>query len=208
MTVMPSRVRPDRSPRRFNRVPNFDSGVIGEPLLAFGGRHEHVDPKTGLALDGPYSPVGQPRPTLTSIIVGIVGPAAMIADAEQWLRACRDVITNDGSQPFLFPHFPGFNQELPFQCELLYGEAWREVINQTTLQKALTETDSFDARVARVVRPLYRGDRGALHSATRALTSFCAAFHRKLSLSLHGTPRRSKRAYDQPGSAPVQKVQI
>jgi hypothetical protein len=130
--------------------------VIGEPLLAFGGRHEHVDPKTGLALYGPYSLVGQPRPTLTSIVVGIVGPAAMIADAEQWLRACRDAITNDGSQPFLFPHFPGFNQGLPFQCELVYGDAWRETVSQTALQRALAEAGGFEDRVARVI-DLYIG---------------------------------------------------
>lgn len=137
-------------PRRPDRAPSFDSGVISEPLLAFGGRHEHVDPKTGLALYGPYSLVGQARPTLMSIIIGIVGPAAMVADAEQWLRACRDAITNDGSQPFLFPHFPGFNQGPPFQCELVYGEAWRETVSLSALQKAIGEASSFEDRVGRV----------------------------------------------------------
>ena len=36
----------------------------------FGGSHEHVDPKTGLALYGPYCPPGLGRPALSSIIVG------------------------------------------------------------------------------------------------------------------------------------------
>jgi len=83
------------------RRPDFASGIVVEPLLAFGGRHEHVDPKTGLALYGPYTVGGQARPAPASVIVGIVGPAAMIGDADQWLRACQATIINDGTQPFL-----------------------------------------------------------------------------------------------------------
>ena len=94
-----------RSPRQ---TADYESGVIAEPLLAFGGGHRHIDPKTGLGLYGPYSPTGQRRPPLSSITVGIIGPAAMIADAERWLQACRSVLLNDGSEPFLYPHFPGF----------------------------------------------------------------------------------------------------
>lgn len=155
--VMPrNRRHPDGKPKRSQRTPNFDSGIITEPLLAFGGRHEHVDPKTGLALYGPYTLAGRARSALTSIIIGIVGPAAMVADAEQWLRACRDTITNDGSQPFLFPHFPGFNEGPPFQCELVYGEAWRETVAVPTLQRALAEATNFDDRVDRII-DLYIG---------------------------------------------------
>ena len=97
------------APRPMVRVPNFESGLISEPLLAFGGQQRHVDPKTGLALYGPYSLVGQSVPTLKNIIVGIVGPSGMIADAEAWLNACRGMLTNEGAQPFLYPHFPGIN---------------------------------------------------------------------------------------------------
>src|ERR671923_2491757 len=78
----------DKRRRDIQRAPNFDSGMVDEPLLAFGGQHKHVDPKTGIALYGPYSLVGQDTPTLRSITVGIVGPASMIADAEAWLQAC------------------------------------------------------------------------------------------------------------------------
>src|SRR3972149_7962023 len=95
--------------------PAFESGVLSEPLLVFGGQHQHIDPKTGLALYGPYSLVGQNKSPITSIILGTVGPSAMLADAEQWLKACQNVVTNEGSEPFLYPHFPGINVELPFQ---------------------------------------------------------------------------------------------
>lgn len=133
------------------RVPNFESGLISEPLLAFGGQQRHVDPKTGLALYGPYSLVGQSGPTLKNIIVGIVGPAAMIADAEAWLNACRGVLTNEGLQPFLYPHFPGINADGSFQCDLNFGDAWRESIRDSDFRSALA-TDDYAQRVKNVVR--------------------------------------------------------
>lgn len=111
---------------RVDYTPNFDSGILAEPLLAFGGGHKHVDPKIGLGLYGPYTLAGQPRPELTSITVGIVGPGSMIADTEQWLKACQTILTNDGSQPFLYPHFPGFSSSHPFQCELIFGDTGRK----------------------------------------------------------------------------------
>ena len=138
------------SPRPMVRVPNFESGLISEPLLAFGGQQRHVDPKTGLALYGPYSLVGQSGPALKNIIVGIVGPSAMIADAESWLNACRGVLTNEGAQPFLYPHFPGINSTGQFQCELNFGDAWRESIRDVELRNALS-TDEYAQRVKNVV---------------------------------------------------------
>jgi hypothetical protein len=133
------------------RVPNFESGIISEPLLAFGGRHEHVDPKTGLGLYGPYSIAGQARAPLRSIIVGIIGPPAMIADAEAWLRACQGVLTNDGRQPFLYPHFPGFNSSPPFECDLIFGDTWRESIRDTDFAAAVKIEDYYE-RIRNVIR--------------------------------------------------------
>ncbi len=131
------------------RTPNFDSGVVPEPLLAFGGRHEHVDPKTGLALYGPYTIAGQTRPSLSSFIVGIVGPADMIADAERWLDACKGILANDGAQPFLYPHFPGLNNAHPYQCELIFGDTWHESIKDSHLHAAVNEPN-FAERIKKV----------------------------------------------------------
>lgn len=133
------------------RVPNFESGLISEPLLSFGGQHMHVDPKTGLSLYGPYTLRGQSSPTPRSAVVGVIGPPSMTADAEAWLLACQGMLTNDGSQPFLYPHFPGFHKDAPFQCEMVYGDAWRETIKDSSIKTAITEPD-FYARVKNVVR--------------------------------------------------------
>jgi hypothetical protein len=133
-----------------SRTPNFDSGVISEPLLMFGGGHRHVDPKTGLALYGPYSLQGHIRGPLRSITVGIVGPSSMIANAEAWLNACKGMLTNDGTQPFLYPHFPGFNANLPIECDLLYGDAWRESIRDVDIRLAAGSVN-FEDRVRDVI---------------------------------------------------------
>lgn len=143
----------DRVPTRNRHVvrsPSFDCGVLPEPRLAFGGRHLHVDPKTGLSLYGPYSPGDQRQPVLTSIIVGIVGPPAIIAAAEQWLEACRGLLTNDGSEPFLRPHFPGFNSTSPFKCDVRYGNTWRESVSPRDITTALEESED-EVRIKRVV---------------------------------------------------------
>jgi hypothetical protein len=80
----------------------------------------------------------------------------MIADAEQWLSVCRGVITNSGKRPFLYPHFPGFNSEHPFQCELVFGDTWRERINPDDLQNALKIPNFFD-RIKAVVDLYIKG---------------------------------------------------
>ena len=141
--------RSRRGKRRRKWAPSFASGVVVEPHIAFGGRHEHVDPKTGLALYGPYTPAEQMEPPLRSIVVGLVGPPEMIPDAEQWLDVCRGQVCNDGSQPFLYPHFPGCAQEPPFGCELISGSTWREAFRPADLAKAISEV-RFEDRVTAV----------------------------------------------------------
>ena len=119
------------------KSPTFEAGVFEEPHLLFGGRHEHVDPKNGLALYGPYSLADQDYPALTSIILGIIGPPNMVADARQFLNSFGRIVTNDGSSPFSNPHFPGFNKEHPFQCELKFGEAWEYILKQRDIDNSL-----------------------------------------------------------------------
>ena len=141
----------DRRRRSAEPVPNFDSGIIAEPLLSFGQGHSHVDPKTGLSLYGPYSLVGQSSPIVKSIAVGIVGPPQMVADAEAWLQGCKGILSNDGSQPFLYPHFPGFNNERPFNVELVFGESLREAIKDQAFKIALLEKD-YPKRLKNIIK--------------------------------------------------------
>ena len=116
----------------------------------FGGQHKHVDPKVGLGLYGPYSLVGQNKPPLSSITVGIIGSAAMVGDAEQWLKKCANMILNDGSEPFQRPHFPGINSDHPFCCELKYGDTWREIIREQEIKSAISGVNFYE-RIKQIV---------------------------------------------------------
>ena len=133
------------------RGPAFASGMLYEPPLLFGGQHIHVDPKTGLSLYGPYSLKGDSRPWLMTIKIGIIGPASMVSNAEQWIEHCRGTLTNDGSDPFWLPHFPGCSKDETFRCELLTNETWRETIKPDSITAALAETD-FRKMVQQIVQ--------------------------------------------------------
>jgi len=150
------RLKRTRASKKVSSSPSFDSGLMAEPLLAFGGGHEHVDPRTGLALYGPYTMTGQTEPVLSSIRVGLVGPAAMVADTEQWLVGCRSPVLNDGSNPFEHPPFPGFNAEHPFKCELLLGSTWQETLRDRDLRDALSPANYFEC-IKRVIEAYAKG---------------------------------------------------
>ena len=156
-----------------SRSPHFDSGVLPEPWIVFGGQRCHVDPKTGLSLYGPFSPAGTDEPVLSKIIVGIVGPPDMVADAHQWLDACRDPLTNDGHEPFLRPHFPGIRRESPFKCDLIHGETWQETFRVKDIARAVGDSD-WNQRLRGVVR-LYAAAIEVLAGASRSRMSSSAA---------------------------------
>lgn len=155
MTALPlstGMMKMTRASRRpYHPRAEFLCGVIAEPTLLFGGNHEHVDPKTGLALYGPYCPPGLSRPALSSMIVGAVGPPAMVADATAWLEACKGIITNSGEQPYLYPHFPGCRgSAAPYFCDLISQPQWNDTIRDIDLKRALT-TPIFEERLAAII---------------------------------------------------------
>lgn len=136
----PHRVRESR----FRAEPHFEAGVLEEPLLLFGGWHRHADPKTGLALYGPYSGTDQERPPVSSITVAVVSTAALASDIRNWLVRCQHQVLNDGTQPFLYPHFPGFSEDTVFQCRVVLGETWQEIIPQQAVDRALKISDYYE----------------------------------------------------------------
>src|SRR5690349_9800744 len=119
---------------------SFDGGVLPEPLLLFGSHRLHVDPKSGLAAYGPYSPADEPLPDGRTITVGIVGPAQMVGDAERWLEACSGPLMNDGSHPFQSPGFPGFNAKTSFRSSIRTGRSFHVPFRQIELEAALSRT--------------------------------------------------------------------
>jgi len=99
--------------------PSFHAWHVPEPKLLFAAQNQSVDPKTGLALYGPFD-AGE-RPVIR---VGIIGSGETIAEAVNWLQSVRREVEplKQGSKqryadPILFPPFPGFTPESAFRCE-------------------------------------------------------------------------------------------
>jgi hypothetical protein len=127
----------------------FESGVLPEPLLIFGGQQQHVDPKAGLSLYGPYSPADEPLQSGKTIVVGMVGPAAVVADATRFLAACTGALSNHSGSPFQSPGFPGFNESTTFRSALRTGNTWNIPFRQIELERALS-TPAGSGRVQAV----------------------------------------------------------
>jgi hypothetical protein len=118
-------------------------GVLPEPHLLFGGGHRHIDPKTGLALYGPYSLADQDDPAISAIKIGIVSTGPLVTESRSWISACRRRVTNDGSEPFLHPPFPGMDPQGVLQCELVTSRVWEEVIADRAVRLALGAGDYY-----------------------------------------------------------------
>lgn len=153
--------------------PMFSAGTIEEPELLFGGGHHHIDPKTGLALYGPYSLQGQDAPSVGSIRVGLVSTGPLIAAARFWLTRCQELVVNDGSHPFLFPSFPGLSTNSPLQCELVFGSTWQEQIPESVLESALLTADYYD-RLGKVVQLFAERVRNLSERSPRPDVIICA----------------------------------
>lgn len=144
----------------------FESGVLQEPAIIFGGYQRHVDPKAGLALYGPYTQDdAKGGLSQSSIIVGIVGPANLVADAEQWIAACGQKLPGPGTNPFQSPSFPGFGAST-FRSTLVAGKAWQQAFRAVDLERALVTRNS-SARV-KAVAELYADAIGVLRERDRS----------------------------------------
>jgi hypothetical protein len=82
--------------------------VNPEPELSFGKGERHVDPKTGLALYGPFVAEGQMGVPLGSVNLGLIGPRRAFSLTESWLESLRAPISSSPEDSILFPSFPGF----------------------------------------------------------------------------------------------------
>lgn len=162
-----------KDPQKSRIHPAFQAGVVAEPSVLFGGGHRHIDPKTGLALYGPYSSPDQVGPPVTSIRVGIVTTGELATATRAWLRRCQGEVINDGSQPFIFPPFPGMNAESPLQCELISGRTWEEPLAVRRLREVLG-IGNFYERVAAVTGIFAEGVRNLAERSPRPDVIVCA----------------------------------
>lgn len=96
--------------------------IIPEPELLFGGSFPMVDPKTGLALYGPYSI------TKNSVRIGIIGDKTTIEQTKMILERMRSIVKGPDRNPTWTPDFPGFSANHPFNCEIITDDKWYQTI--------------------------------------------------------------------------------
>jgi hypothetical protein len=121
---------------------------IPEPDLIFGSQGSCSDPKTGLALYGPYSAPCPPENT--QIRVGIVGTSDGIDHAFALLQELSEPIEqNENVDCVLYPSFPGINSQAPFRVRLITQSEWVRPLYKTKMC-SLRELKNCDTRVQRL----------------------------------------------------------
>lgn len=108
---------------------------IQEPELEFG-QGRHVDIRFGISNYKPldYKDILAPK----SIPLGIVGTERSISDLRSWLDICAQGIEAKVShQPNLFPSFPGFGSDTPFEAKLIFDSRLERQLALRDLPKSV-----------------------------------------------------------------------
>ena len=141
-----------------------------EPELKFGtGRH--IDIKFGLMNYGPFDfdkPLAPKK-----IKLGIVGTPETIEGIVAWLEKCRSGIPAKSSRhPNLFPHFPGFGEEMPLCADFVLDNQLQRPIPQNYFDKLCqgSKTDKVLEKIAQ----LYLDELEYLAEKTTADVFVCA----------------------------------
>lgn len=93
----------------------MDAAFLPEPELQFAAG-KHVDVRFGIKNYGPLDRAT--RSTPRTICLGVVGTPETVEGVIRWLeRSQRGFDAKPSKQPNLFPAFPGFGPESPFQAQ-------------------------------------------------------------------------------------------
>ncbi|KZX53747.1 hypothetical protein A3711_02035 [Erythrobacter sp. HI00D59] len=115
----------------------FKSEIFDEPLLEFGDKHSHPDPRIGLAEAGPLQiPLGD------KVRVGVVGDSGTIEHTKQFLEDAAGGFTSSAeTHPNMNPDFPGLRNQNPFRCEIAVDEEATQALSKAQIDKICKEPD-------------------------------------------------------------------
>ena len=123
----------------------FTSWHAREPRVLVGNAQPAPDPKSGIALYGPWR--SAETAPLPRIRVAVVGTGQTIQQATSWLDMCQSTIApTSAADPVLFPAFPGMASETGFGCALEYPNQLTETLSMGELAR-ITEASTRDASV-------------------------------------------------------------
>lgn len=108
---------------------------IHEPELQFG-QGRHIDIRFGIANYKPLDYQDQLAPK--AIPVGIIGPDRNISDLRAWLDLCsKGIEAKVSNQPNLFPAFPGFGEDTPYDSKLVFDSRLERRLSTRDLPKSV-----------------------------------------------------------------------
>jgi hypothetical protein len=112
---------------------------IHEPELRFG-QGRHLDIRFGISNYKPldYRDALAPK----AIALGIIGTERNICDLRGWLDLCaQGVEAKVSNQPNLFPRFPGFGADTPFDAKLVFDSRLERQVSTRELPKSVDFKD-------------------------------------------------------------------
>lgn len=144
--------------------------ILDEPELEFAGSGRHIDPRFGIV---DYGPADAGAPTApTQIRVGIIGTASDIDGVRKWFERCQKEIPRKPShQAYLFPSFPGFNEDVAFRSTLVFDGRLERTISQREIEIA---TAAPTRQAVEKTMELYRRELDALADERRCDVVVCA----------------------------------
>lgn len=129
----------------------FESKVFDEPLLEFGDKHSHADPRWGLIEAGPL------QTYLGEVInVAVVGSSATIEHTEEFLQEATTGFESQADKlPNLNPEWPGLQNRNPFRCDFAIEPNGVSALSLAEIAKIVREPHDGKA-VNMAVDAIYR----------------------------------------------------
>jgi hypothetical protein len=138
----------------------FETKIFDEPLLEFGDKHHHPDPRLGLFEAGPLQiPLGD------VVRIAVIGDAKTIEDAKTFFVDAATGFKGKGAKhPNLHPDFPGLGNQNPFRCKFEIEEGATAAISQSKIDKIRKEPNhaiAVEMAVDEIVLQLQTLDEGS-----------------------------------------------
>ena len=140
------------------RAPRLEARYVPEPLLLFGGGRRAPDPKTGLALYGPFDvDAAEHRKTVR---LGLIGTGRTLDLAARWIERCgREVpavsrrkvkgqVQHHPADPAAHPEFPGVGEV--FRTTFATTDALTETLTERDVAQ-IQALEFYEDRVTRLV---------------------------------------------------------
>lgn len=119
----------------------FGGKIFDEPLLEFGDKHSHSDPRLGLREAGPL------QTYLGEVIeIGVIGSAKTVENTVTYLETVAEGFEGGSEKhPNLHPDFPGLQNQNPFRCGFNIEADATIPLSKAKIEQIIKEVDHSKA---------------------------------------------------------------